>query len=177
MKTSIKNIIGCLIFILLGAIPFLALYKPGWVTAFIVITMTFFLPFIFLLEKAATEETFQTGGVFSFKTGSQFKYEISNLIASKINTCIKLDEAQRKVLQSGAYNLFVIESGQKIIKELRLTFDLSARASSEHLALTAMQSIFAQEFNSGSTSKLVYFQNLPKESQEFLDYMLGSTML
>jgi hypothetical protein len=172
MKTSIKNIIGCLIFILAGAVPFLALYKPDWVTAFVIITIAFCIYFIFLLKK----ETFATGDVFCFKNGSQFKYEISKLIASKVDACIKLDEAQRKVLQSGAYNLFVIESGQKIIKELRLTFDLSARASSEHLGLTAMQSIFAQEFNSSSNSKLVYFQNLPKESIDSLNEMLGKTM-
>lgn len=177
MKLSTKTYLltGLTSLIFTGA-QFYLTKEVYWSIAISAVFLAFFSSYNYYHLKAVHEKTFATANVFCFKNAYDFRIAINRVINSKVSACIKLDKAQRKVLDTGAYNLFVTESGQKIIKELRLIFDLSVRASAGNVTLTAMQSVFAQTFNSDAVSKLIYFQNLPKESLDSLNQMLGITM-
>lgn len=177
MKLSTKkNIFGWVLILLIGAMSILVDFnRSGWIRILSVITTCLFIAFVLLFEVAIQRKTFATGDVFYFEDSTQFKVAISKLIQEKIDKLIKTDREQRKVLdvskEDGAYHRFIIEAGEKFVKEMRLVFDLSLRTSNLHLVL--LQKEFAQALRDTKSSGSIFFKNLPEESSASFLYMQG----
>ena len=173
MKTSTFSALllsSCLV-----AAMIFSFYFPPFAFAFTLIALFCFAFFSIVFEESTRNETFATGNVFRFTNSTAFKTAITRVIQEKMNKLNKIDRGQKKVLdtskEDGAYHLFIVEAGEKFVKEMRLVFDLSLRTSSFDVAI--LQKEFAQALRDAKASNSVFFKDLPQESKTSFLYMQG----
>ena len=177
MKLSTKkNISGWALILSIFAVNILVYFnKLEWIIILSVISVCLFVVSDFLSEAAEKQMLFATGNVFSFENPTEFKVAITRLMQEKIDKLTKINRKQRKLLdvskEDGAYHLFIVESGENFVKEMRLVFDLSSRVS--NLKLVLLQREFAQALRDAYISNSVFFKNLPEESLASFLYMQG----